>query len=211
VIGRLALLATLLLGSACNAPGSRGEDSDALPKGVVAEMGSRRWHHESEVGRLAFSRGGAHLLSGGHESVRTWEASSGRLLNAIDRRPAPPSPLIEKQGVVEGVISSKGKWFSVAFSPDGSYAAIQENGILLWDLAARKQKATFDLGGSAGPAAFSPDGERLAAVSWDGVLHLIDLADGKEAAAFHVYDAELKGAVLCLEFSPDGSGSRRRT
>ncbi len=73
----------------------------------------------------------------------------------------------------------------------------------LWDLDAGKDRGQLD-----GPRPdadsehmlFSPDSRLLATCGPDGVVHVWDLASGKEVRHFAGHD----GRVMVLAFSPDG-------
>src|SRR5712692_1058189 len=71
---------------------------------------------------------------------------------------------------------------SLAFSPDGkTLAAARHMTIKLWDPDSGQEKRSFDAGEIAfSRVTFSPDGNKLAAGSYDGKIHEWDLATGKE-------------------------------
>ncbi len=60
---------------------------------------------------------------------------------------------------------------------------------------------TFNLnGGAVSDIAMSPDGTRMAAACRDGVLRILDVANGSVVAGMQSYF----GAMLCCSFSGDG-------
>ena len=93
----------------------------------------------------------------------------------------------------------------LAFSPDGRTLAAsseREQEILLWDLAAPRERARLQ--GHRSPVislAFAPDGRSLASGSrGDGAIVLWDLATGRPLRRLDVPP----GPVLGLAYSPDG-------
>lgn len=105
-----------------------------------------------------------------------------------------------------------GPVFGVVFSPDGKTLAtstwdrVKERAeVIVWDVAARRPRAT--LTGTVGPmaVAFSPDGKALATWAWNEHTKVIEVklwdpATGRQRA-------ELKGFrahVITAAFSPDG-------
>src|SRR5262249_4597004 len=130
-------------------------------------LGHRGW-----VGSLAFSPDGKTLASGGaglghpesrdeyvSGEVKLWDMTTGLVKASF-------------QGHTAEV-------FSVAFSRDGktlASAGYKEG--KLWDVATGREKAS--LGNSGAVRRFSPDGQTLAAWSWDSPVKLWDVATGQE-------------------------------
>jgi serine/threonine protein kinase len=94
----------------------------------------------------------------------------------------------------------------VAFSPDGRILAVADVNAKLWNVAAKKQTATFTDPNSAGvdSIAFSPNGQTLALGDGNGNSYLWDIATGKLTATFP--DPGATGSVrpVRVAFSPDG-------
>jgi WD40 repeat protein len=151
---------------------------------------------ESESGAveaLAFSGDGRKLAAGGgrkdgHGRVIVWDAKTGDVLGALNTG-----------GVVR----------FVAFDPDGARLAIADFGetkIHLWDLAGGRSIT------SPGPFAvscvgFTPDGNRIAALGYDGNIHLCDARTGDEVLVLRGFGGRATGSGAFtprMAFSPDG-------
>jgi RNA polymerase sigma factor (sigma-70 family) len=147
----------------------------------VRRFGGHKWHNTS----LAFSPDGRTLASSGYDAeARIWDVTTGR---EVDHRPGHPgeihavavSPvdgtvftsggadgillhwnpadgrLLETVGVKPSIVND------LAVSPDGRTLFVPDCGLVLWDLAGRKELRRLDPG-QTGPnyfhAAFAPDG-----------------------------------------------------
>jgi WD40 repeat protein/serine/threonine protein kinase len=136
-----------------------------------------------EVGAIAFAPDGKTLAAssaGSDPSVCLWDLASGRHVKLVGYRVN-----------------------SVAFAPDGKTLAIAEwhsRAVRLWDVDARRQRASFPLESGVMCAAFSPDGKLLAAGEWNGTVRTWDVAARREVGtlAGHI------GPVTQVVFAPDG-------
>jgi WD40 repeat protein len=98
---------------------------------------------------------------------------------------------------------------STVLSPDGMTIAVgidtaTAGTVQIWDLATRKQTATFMAIGTVQSLAFSPDGRTFAAGTWDSnsgdtEVQIWDLATRKQTIAL-----TNSGIVYSVAFSPDG-------
>jgi WD40 repeat protein/serine/threonine protein kinase len=152
------------------------------------------------VTALAFSPDGARLAAGEGNPPRSDEPAEVRLLDAatgsVVRTLSGPAPRVN----------------AVAFSPDGhtlvaggtarrAVSGMPAGHVKAWDASTGKEQPPFvghRLGISA--VAFSPDGSRLAAASWDHSARVWDVATRRAVATYYGHD----GALGSIAFSPDG-------
>jgi WD40 repeat protein len=147
--------------------------------------------HDGSVNGIAFSPVGTTLASGGADhTVRVWDAHTGAALFVLEGH--------------TGAVSA------LAFSPDGkALVSGGEDGLKLWDLAARKEQPAFQSdAGAVSAVAFSPDGQILASGGgerdnqgkWFGEVKLWDTATYHERATFR----EHTGFLRSLAFAAGG-------
>jgi WD40 repeat protein len=146
--------------------------------------GSSFWSRVfSRDGRLlaAVLRGGSTRQGGVVDSVVVYDVATGRLVSDM---------------------SSGQMILDLSFSPDGRRVAacVVNRGVFVWDVETGKQIHAIWL--LAFSLAFSPDGSILATGGYEeGTLRLRDASSWKE---LHVLEAGHGGAVIDVEFSPDG-------
>ncbi|HXJ66182.1 MAG TPA: AAA family ATPase, partial [Actinomycetota bacterium] len=144
----------------------------------------RSWHgHDVDVNGVAFSADGSMLATTGDDgAVRVWDPATGEMLGELD---GPDRPVL-----------------GPSFNPDGSLVAAawsNEDKARIWDWRSGKVTATIDNVDDASATAFSPDGGRLAISTFQGWIHVVDVATGAE-----VYSVRHEFDALDVDWSPDG-------
>ena len=147
-----------------------------------------------QVRALGFSGDGRKLAAGGGTTlvgpgwVTAWDAETGTMLGTLDR---------------------VGMVMFVAFHRDGDRLAVadySESKVLLWDLAAGSL-ITHPGPDSVSFVEFTADGKRLAALGYDGNVHLADARSGDKMLILRGFGPPRGsgGFTPRLAFSPDGS------
>jgi WD40 repeat protein len=177
--------------------------ADGGPRGspvvILWDLGSRRPPRTISAGpirveALAFSGDGRRLAAGGGGRgapgwVTVWDPRSGATLATFGHH----------LGAVK----------SLAFHPDGDPLAVADfaqSKVHLWDVSAGTV-ITKSGPGSISCVAFTPDGQRLAALGYDGNVHLADARTGDEVLVLRGFGPPPGSAGFTprLAFSPDGS------
>ena len=133
---------------------------DRLPAGALARLGTTRWHHAAAVSFVAFLPDGKAVLTAGSDNtVRIWQAATGKELRRIDV-PAPPPAIAPKK-----LVSMRGGARSlVALTKDGkTLAMLTGDTIRQWDVPTGRQLRPIAAPPSGMTAMlFAPDGRFLA-------------------------------------------------
>jgi hypothetical protein len=164
--------------------------SDTLPAGAVARLGTSRFLNYGRLFSVAFSRDGKLLAGGAWDgTVRIWDVNSGKQFYLFH----------DQNGPVR----------AVAFSPDGKLFACPGKGteIILRDTAAGKEVGRLNGHKSAiTHLAFAPDSKLLASSSLDYTLRLWALASGREVCRLGAQDSPKQGIDpdCPIAFSRDG-------
>jgi hypothetical protein len=143
---------------------------------------------------VAFSPDGRQVLSGAWQTLKLWDALTGREIRTLFGHSA---------GVNTAV-----------FSPDGMQvlSGSDDEMLKLWDaVTGREIRTFFGHSEAVNTAAFSPDGKQVLSGSWDRTLKLWDAETGREIRTFTGHS----DSVNSVAFSPDGqrilSGSQDST
>lgn len=152
---------------------------------------------------VAFSRDGTRIVAAAGNTIRVWEADTGKEVHLRDGHRVAPSRIVHVAGgkvvvswgadrVIRRWDSASGRSLGTfpapksttlaAFSPDGRMAALAntDKSIRLLDTSTGKQVRRFDEKTSASALSFSPDGKTLAARGSDNVIRFYELQRGVE-------------------------------
>jgi len=142
------------------------------------------YRHTACVNTLELSPDGARVMSGsadGTVTISAWPATDSYTL-----KPNLKGSSIE----------------SVRFSPDGQTFAVgdADGGFFLYRIGDPKPLREFHLDGKTAEIAFSPNGSKVAWVSWRGILKTFDVNTGRSELSLHVADTNYS-----VTYDPSGS------
>jgi len=165
-------------------------DPAVLRPGVRSEVGTRSVRFSPD-GRLLGARVGNKIV--------IWNAATGEQVNMLDTF----GPVEGQESTTDIGAAVKGGGGDLTFSPDGSELATVDETIRVWTLATGQARLIAESSNNyaVGSAAFSPDWTRLAMVSPDSILHIVDLESGDTIASSDAHDVQSIGSVAVR---PDG-------
>lgn len=203
------------------------QDSEPLPRGAVARLGTVHWRHSDWCKMLAFVGNGESLIAGGDDGlVAGWSVPDGRRLRtygtdlvaihgvqvSLDGRTLAVGTALKEVFVWE-VATGKQLWRTkqcywidncgLAFSWDSRRLAIVDTlhyVIRVFDAGSGEEITSFyDEGNVIQPLCWHPDGIRIAFGTTEGTVSICDIWSG-ECHVLGNHADEVRG----LAFSPDG-------
>ena len=152
------------------------------------------------VSSVSFSPDGQIIVSGGYDTIRLWNVSTGTIIKTLS----------EDKSFEGGRRSSV---YNVSFSPDGKTLAScgwkdKDAIIRLWDVATGRHRRTLKHSHAkhkrewvvVKSISFSPDGKTLASGSSDNSVQLWNARTGRHRRTLAVYTDNVES----VSFSPDG-------
>jgi WD40 repeat protein len=187
-------------------------ESDPLPEGAVARLGSNRLFHTTSIYSAVFTGPGEIVSAGSGQKLLYWDVKSGKKarevaikdysIMALERSPDGKTLIV---GASTGRVSlhdpatgaekaffldarSRSQVRNVALSPDGKTLAVTQRGaLLLWDVGSKAlRKKVTGFRSYEMPLAFTHDSKHAVTVGPDFKVHLYDAQTGKDARTLEI-------------------------
>jgi RNA polymerase sigma factor (sigma-70 family) len=166
------------------AAAARGQEKEALPAGATARMGATAFRHGDRIRYLAYTPDGKKLVTSSmDQTVRLWDAATGRELRRFDRSPnASEKDLPKLAQKTPGGSVILWDAFLTAVSTDGKYlAATRKDVVIWWELESGRELHRVRGPWAGGNLlAFAEGGKTLLHVDQFGTVKTWDVAKGKE-------------------------------
>ena len=172
-------------------------DGDALPAGVVARLGTKRFRANRTPVAVSFIQGGNTLaLTTKDGWLQHWDAASGRFLRERQFSEHPVAATAAAPDIGQRTIAVRGFYLD-----EGRRRAISWIGLVSQFLSLPIAKVEVEDQDELFPLALSPDGATIACAG--NRLHVINVRNGTEITPPHGVLED--GSVNSLAFSPDGN------
>jgi RNA polymerase sigma factor (sigma-70 family) len=181
-------------------------DSDRLPAGTTARMGSAQFRHGDAIFFVAYLPDGKSLITASKDqTIRAWDAATGKELRRFERSTDPRkkgpaedddalekeiNKAVENQGLAKGLaeaLREMKREFQVALSRDGKYlAATKGSTVFVWEATSGKKvhELREQRPLSVQSLTFSADGKSLFTAGPNQSVTVWDLATGKSVRQF---------------------------
>jgi RNA polymerase sigma factor (sigma-70 family) len=187
-----------------------------LPEGATARMGTADFRHGDRIFFIAYTADGKQLITASRDqTVRLWDAATGKEIRRFDRSPRPGEKEDPAEGAFRmpmGIGPDPSSTFLVALAPDGkTLAATRGATLILWDVASGKElrRLSGPHPGVSSALGFAESGKKLVLAVGDSA-HIWETGTGKRLKGDNKPGRWIRAAgVLVLRgesvLSPDGN------